>query len=102
MTVGSPALPESNDPGGCHRTARSSDSTACTADPSRKGRDRSARVSPEARHRPRTVCTPVLTRVSDGNDLRRLDMTSKGGAVFGFDTLGHDTLHHRKLRSLVL
>ena len=40
---------------------------------------------------------PVLTRVSDGNDLRRLEMTSKGGAVFGFDTLGHDTLHHLKL-----
>ena len=56
--------------------------------------DHFGQVSLEVPHRPRTVWTPVLTRVSDGNDLRRLEMTSKGGAVFGFDTLCHDTLHH--------
>ena len=92
-SAGLPALSESSNPDGCHHICRSSGSIVCTACPTHTGRDPCDPASLGVPRRPRTIRWPVFTRVSDGNDLRRLDVTSKGGVIFGFDTFCHDNLH---------
>lgn len=89
-----PALSKSNGPAGTRRTGRTSNSIACSVCRIHTDTDRCDRAFRKAPHRPCTMRMPVLTRVSDGKDFRRLDVGSKGRAIFRFDAAGHGSLHH--------